>query len=509
MFVNSATSEINIFLNYIPLITLVSFIFGLIIAMGSRLYYGNHQFYSSLIKNLMSYLLCINFFFVLIKFILQIIYLYDSTKNLNILHVTIWQTTITYQWNFFGTSLLLLCYITSMICLFYLGDRHLFNNNLSVYFFFLFLVCTTFMTTTTNLLTMFLCFEGIFLPSIYFVFKLGYVKKVDKTIFFLVTWTLMGSLLVLFVLSYILATVGSLNFNVLSKTQFTAKEQIYIYLCLFIGYGVKIPLFPFHYWLTKVHVEAPAGFSIFLSGFLVKTAAYCFYYIHLLFASTTLKLILLLWVIIGIIESSLKMWSQLDIKKLIAFATIQEMNMIMICLLLFNQININITSVFFLLHGLLSTYMFLLVEQIQKRTQTRNILELSGIGILYPFLRNFIWFLLILFLGFPGTTKFAIEWHIGFLLVTLLHWVGFVTFCIALIAGGIGFTKCWFLILYGNISPDAQAEMHTHDLFFKDQLIFYLLIFLMFLLTPLLLLVFEYKNKQSWYTNTNTYNKSR
>nr|YP_010147320.1 NADH dehydrogenase subunit 4 [Thuricola similis]QQP22131.1 NADH dehydrogenase subunit 4 [Thuricola similis] len=494
MLVNFSLININIFLNYTPIFTIITFFVSFTLILSSKILYLKKDYYISLVKFIIYLLLNINFIFIVLKFLIQILYLHTDIASLNFLQINFLNTNIIFQWNFLGTSLLLLCYITSIICLFYLGDRNLFANNISVFFFFMFLVCTTFLVTTTNLLIMFFCFECIFLPSMYFVFKLGYVKKVDKTIYFLLIWTLFGSLLVLFILAYILSIAGSLNFIVLANTKFSLVERIWIYFGLFVGYGIKIPLFPFHYWLTKVHVEAPAGFSIFLSGFLVKTAAYCFYYIHLIFSNETLKLILILWIIIGIVESSLKMWSQLDIKKLIAFATIQEMNMIMLCLILFNQININITSIFFLLHGLLSTYMFLLVDQIQKRTQTRNILELSGVGLIYPFLRNFIWFLLILFLGFPGTTKFIIEWHVGFLLITLLHWVGFFVFIVALVAGGIGFTKCWFLILYGTRSTQQPIKHFTVDLFRKDQLIFYTLIFLMTFLMSLILLIIEYKN---------------
>lgn len=509
MLVNFFFINLNVFFNYIPVFTLISFLLGFLVTLSAKIIYSQKDFYTSSVKFIMFLILSINFFFVFIKFILQILYLHANFEDINLLNINLLNTSVTFHWNFFGTSLLLLCYITSMVCLFYLGDRNLFSNNLSVYYFFMFLLCTTFLVTSTNLLIMFLCFECIFLPSIYFVYKLGYVKKVDKTVFFLVTWTLLGSLLVLFTLAYIFSVTGSLNYVNLINATFTKSERIIIYLALFLGYGIKIPLFPFHYWLTKVHVEAPAGFSIFLSGFLVKTAAYCFYYIHLLFSNETLKIILILWIILGIVESSLKMWSQLDIKKLIAFATIQEMNMIMLCLIFFNQININITSIFFLLHGLLSTYMFLLVDQIQKRTQTRNILELSGVGILYPFLRNFIWFLLILFLGFPGTTKFVIEWHVGLILITILHWLGFITFFIALVAGGIGFTKCWFLILYGNVTKNQQTKFFTVDLFKKDQLVFYTLIFLMTLLMPLLLLVIEYKNIIKRYTSKDIPSKKR
>jgi formate hydrogenlyase subunit 3/multisubunit Na+/H+ antiporter MnhD subunit len=134
-----------------------------------------------------------------------------------------------------------------MICLFYLGDRNLFENNITVYYFFFFLTATTTLVTTTNLLVMFLSFECIFLPSLYFVYKLGYVKKVDKTVYFLLLWTLFGSLLILFTLSYIFAITGTLNYINLITIKFSKLELTFIYIFLFIGYGIKIPLFPFHY----------------------------------------------------------------------------------------------------------------------------------------------------------------------------------------------------------------------------------------------------------------------
>jgi NAD(P)H-quinone oxidoreductase subunit 4 len=78
----------------------------------------------------------------------------------------------------------------------------------------------------------------------------------------------------------------------------------------------------------------------------------------------------------------------LDFKKLIAFATIQEMNIILLFLVLTNNINDYIFVVFIFIHGLLSTLMFYVVDLIQKRTSTRNLIELSGFGISNPKMRQ-------------------------------------------------------------------------------------------------------------------------
>jgi formate hydrogenlyase subunit 3/multisubunit Na+/H+ antiporter MnhD subunit len=80
-------------------------------------------------------------------------------------------------------------------------------------------------------------------------------------------------------------------------------------------------------------VEAPSGFSIFLSGFLVKSAVFCFYKLILIFNIQCFYLLPVIICIIGMFDASIKMWSQTDIKKLIAYATVQEMNIIF---LLFN-----------------------------------------------------------------------------------------------------------------------------------------------------------------------------
>jgi formate hydrogenlyase subunit 3/multisubunit Na+/H+ antiporter MnhD subunit len=84
--------------------------------------------------------------------------------------------------------------------------------------------------------------------------------------------------------------------------------------------------------LTKTHVEASAGFSMYLSGFLVKTALYGFYkYTSIigLHINTTIFIVI---TFIGVVDASIKMFSQFDLKKLVAFCTIQEMNMIYLML---------------------------------------------------------------------------------------------------------------------------------------------------------------------------------
>jgi NADH:ubiquinone oxidoreductase subunit 4 (subunit M) len=84
------------------------------------------------------------------------------------------------------------------------------------------------------------------------------------------------------------------------------------------------------------------------------------------------------------------MWSLLDIKRLIALATVQEMNMIMIFLFLLSNTNYTILNSFLLIHGLLSVFLFFLVDVVYKQAQTRNLTVLGGLGLSSPHLLIFV-----------------------------------------------------------------------------------------------------------------------
>ena len=379
----------------------------------------------------------------------------------------------------FSDSIVLLSIISGLVCIVLLGDKNIYANFSNITYFSFFMLATIFMVYTNNLLVLFLSFEFIFIPTIYFVYKLGYVKKTDKAVKYLLQWTLSGAFLVLIVICYLFLTYKTLNVNILQNYSFTVLEQVSISLCVFIGFGIKIPVYPFHFWLTKVHVEAPAGFSIFLSGFLVKAAVYCFFFFNTLFFNKYTNTFILVVALIGIWDSSIKMWSQLDFKKLIAFATIQEMNIILLFLVINDNINDSSFILFIFIHGLLSTLMFFTVDIIQKRTITRNLIEIGGLSFNFLKIKVILWYILILFMGFPLTVKFIIEWKIVFLLYTQSFFFTLVTFLILNTVAVIGFTKQFLILLYGETK---LLNNLTIDITKRDTFLFYFVGYILFLL---------------------------
>lgn len=346
--------------------------------------------------------------------------------------------------------LICLSLIVTAISWVYLSERFLFKMSYSIFYFYIFILCTINMVYSSNLLVMFIYFEFLFLPSLFFVYQFGYSKKVDKTIFFLLAWTLFGSFFVLMGLIYLFIVSGSLSIFFLTPLKFSLFENFFLFFIFFIGFGIKIPVWPFYYWLTKVHVEAPTGFSIFLSGFLVKTAFFCFTYFYFIFKSTFTIIFMLGIICWGVCDSSIRMWTSTDIKRLIAYATIQEMNFIVLFLVLLNSANFNFLNLFLFVHGILSALFFFLVDQIQKRYGTRGIVTLTGLVQVAPLLTGLIWVSLLVFRGFPIFIKFFIEWEILSILVTNFFFCGFLLFLLASLFGVIGFFRIWLTVMYGQ-----------------------------------------------------------
>lgn len=443
----------------------------------------NNRF-KSIIRQLYYISLLISIILFFIKFFLftwltqcltlHSVYSYNKLFSLNLLINT----------NSLSDILVILCLITTFISWVYLSERYLFLNMFNVYYFYIFIIFTINMVYTSNLLTMFIFFEFIFLPSLYFVYWLSYSQKSDKAIKYLLVWTLTGSFCVACGLTYVYGVTKTLNIENLYLFQFTKIEQLTLFLSFFIGFGVKLPLWPFHYWLTKVHVEAPTGFSIFLSGYLVKTAFFCLTYFCFLFKSKYSLYIVLGVIFLGAIDASVRMWTSTDIKRLIAFATIQEMNLIVGFFFILNNSYMQILNIFLLVHGVLSTLLFFLVDQVQKRYQTRNIVTISGLAYKAPNLHAIIWLSILIFRGFPIFIKFFIEWELLAILINNFFIWGFIVFLLISLYGVLGFCRIWLSILYGQPSSNL---VNSGDILQKD---LYIALYLIGLLAVLSSLIF-------------------
>lgn len=349
----------------------------------------------------------------------------------------------------FGIILVWLAYVVGFIALLVIRnwinvDRGLFVLFFSSFVFFVFLF-----VLTTNLIVFFIAYECLLLPAFLIVYYTSPARRALQASVYFVVWTQIGSFIVFTVLLYLVIVCGCYSFDSLVFYQFSSLELLFLFLFLFIGFGVKAPIWPFHFWLTKTHVEAASWFSIYLSGFLVKTAIYGFYKLTSTLPYCVNVNFFITILIIGVLDASFKFWGQMDLKKLIAYATVQEMNMLFLFLLAGGLLGIKFTLFFCVMHAFLSSVMFFLVDCLYVRLHTRFITEVQGLLLSSPIYASSVFCMCLFFCGLPGSFKFVCEfWFFSSFYSITPSVTIFIAFVIYFF-GCIGFCKNWYTALFG------------------------------------------------------------
>ena len=306
-------------------ILLVSLLVSLIIYYGSSLYSFQNLLKNFSSVNIIRFLLLgaliISFFVHCYIFWLYLLYITQRVNG------TLYQSFSTqFGWNayydvnflinnnynfsleLFGLVFIMLAYLVGVISFLAL-DTRLYWKNIRFIFVCNFLVLIIVLFASVNdILVFFLLYEALLIPSFLFVYFISPSRRATQASLYFVIWTQIGSFLVLCFTSYVIYLTGNSSFSLFKTFVFTNNEIWCLYFLLFFGFGFKVPVWPFHYWLTKTHVEAPTGFSIFLSGFLVKSAVYGFYRLSNLLGGDLETVFFSIFCFLGILDSSLKMW---------------------------------------------------------------------------------------------------------------------------------------------------------------------------------------------------------
>lgn len=412
------------------------------------------------------------------------IYLYDIQVNFFQLNKLKYLEHFSILSSSFSDAILILSIVVGLVCLDLLGSKDLFKSINNVSIFFLFTLFVIIMVSTNNLLIMFISFEFIFLPTVYFAYTLGYSKKIDMAAKILFYWTLFGSFLILTTLAYLYYQYATLNYMYLNQKNFSKSEILFLFSNFLIGFAIKIPVAPLHYWLLKVHVESPTAFSIYLSGFLVKSALYCLYMFLSLINVVNVYFSVTIWILYSLMVSTIGLARQVDIKKLIAWATIQEMSFMLIFLVLKQLFLIHTCIIFVLLHGLMSSYMFYIVDILQRRFKTRSLQRLSGLNLIFPEITKYIWFLILLFSGFPLTVKFFVEWNVIVLMLESNKVILIIVLFFLNYLSVIFFCKILFGVLYGSPTVKVKelelCEIQKKEKIILNSLLYFILMLLLF-----------------------------
>lgn len=343
---------------------------------------------------------------------------------------------------------IIVTFLSLFFCLAYNKDE---LSSFTVFCFVILLAGYT-LFYTDSLILFFMAYELLLIPSFFILYKFAKTRRSVEAAYLMFFWTQFGAMFLIFSFLYLFFVAGVSSFSTLSLVNLNTFELNFIFMCLFIGFGVKFPIWPFYGWLPKAHVEASTNFSIFLSGVLVKFAFFGFLKVLLTIQLEPTFYFVYPFLTIGICDAVFKLFYQIDLKKLVAYSTVVEMHWLTICILS-GQSALMLASFSMLIsHALLSTNSFLLVDAIGRRFKTRLVTEVGGINFLCPKLFAIGLLNLLIFLGFPGTIMFVSEILFFSFFFDLNPTLCVFYIVLLYLIGPTMFFRSWLLVLFGQSS---------------------------------------------------------
>jgi len=207
-------------------------------------------------------------------------------------------------------------------------------------------------------------------------------------------------------------SISELSASLRSQPIEPVSLQVLVFVALFAGFSIKVPLFPVHTWLPLAHVQAPTAGSVILAGVLLKIGTYGFlrFNIAMLPEASRAAMPWIMWLaVVGIVYGALVALAQSDLKRLIAYSSVSHLGFCMLGLFAFNPLGMQGGALQMVNHGLSTGGLFALVGMLYERYHTREIRELGGLARRVPWLAFFMLVFTFSSIGLPGLNGFVGE----------------------------------------------------------------------------------------------------
>nr|YP_007375145.1 NADH dehydrogenase subunit 4 [Geotrypetes seraphini]AAX58657.1 NADH dehydrogenase subunit 4 [Geotrypetes seraphini] len=356
--------------------------------------------------------------------------------------------------------LILTCWLTPLMII--ASQNHMINmpiNQQRLYILtFIMLQLSLILAFSAMELTLFyIMFESTLIPTLIIITRWGnQTERLNAGIYFLF-YTLMGSLPLLIALLTLQAESGSLmmtSMPFMTQIYPTQTNQIWWVAC-FIAFLVKLPLYGFHLWLPKAHVEAPVAGSMILAAILLKLGGYGIMRISIMMTPFTKDLVfpflvISLW---GIIMTSSICLRQADLKSLIAYSSVSHMALVIAAIIIQTPWGFTGATILMIAHGLSSSMLFCLANTNYERTHSRTMLLARGMQTILPLMAT--WWLLanLMNMALPPSPNLMGELTI---ITTLFNWSN-----ITIILTGLGVIITALYSLYIFLTTQ-QGKMPEH-----------------------------------------------
>jgi NADH-quinone oxidoreductase subunit M len=239
------------------------------------------------------------------------------------------------------------------------------------------------------------------------------------------------------------------------------EVQFWVFLAFFVGFAIKVPMFPFHTWLPDAHVEAPTAASVILAAVLLKMGTYGFVRLSMpLLPDATVKAVGWIGVlaIIAIIYGALVAMAQKDMKKLVAYSSVSHMGFIMLGLFALNEPGLRGAILQMLNHGVSTGALFLLVGIVYERRHNRMIAEYGGLAKVMPLFAMFFLVITMSSIGLPTLNGFIGEFLI--LIGAYQHsWVWALFAASGIVLGAAYMLWMYQRVFFGELTNEKNKDL--------------------------------------------------
>ena len=321
-----------------------------------------------------------------------------------------------------GFSVLLILLTTMMGFIAVLSSWNAIEERVKEYYIFLLMLQTGMLGAfmALDFLLFFLFWEVMLVPMYVLIGIWGSANRLYSAIKFFL-YTLVGSVVMLLgILALYFAyhsATGVYSFDVTKYQQFGFDQNLqwWAFIALFLGFAIKVPMFPFHTWLPDAHTDAPTAGSVILAAVLLKMGTYGFirFSLPILPYGTRVFMPYVVFLcLVGIVYGGLIALAQKDWKRLVAYSSVSHMAMVMLGMFALNPVGITGSIVQQLNHGISTGALFLLVGVVYERRHTREISEYGGLSKVMPVYASIFLLMTMSSIGLPTLNGFIGEFLI-------------------------------------------------------------------------------------------------